>query len=297
MSRHEPERSPQTDALALPTISVVTPSMNQREFLASTMRSVLSQGYKALEYVVVDGGSKDGSVEVIESQAERLTWWVSEPDGGYADAINKGFSHTTGEVMCWINSSDMQYPWTLATVARIFSELPEVQWLMGIPSYFSSLDDLPKSMEGGTFNIYDFVAGHYRWVQQESVFWRRDLWERTGGRLNVGLKYAADFDLWLRFMPCTPLYHAGVVLGGYRDHGMRLGAAEAYETEARALHKRFARERDARTLARARLLRLAGTDARRSRRVGLVFHKLGIWPWYRSPHVFYDIAQEAWRVW
>ena len=281
---------------SLPTISVVTPSKDQRPFLESTMRSVLRQDYEALEYVVVDGGSTDGSAELIEAQAGRLAHWVSEPDEGYADAINKGFAHTTGEIMCWINSSDMHYPWTLATVGRIFRELPEVDWLMGLPSYFSSRDDMPKSIEGGVFNIYDFLAGNYRWVQQESCFWRRSLWERAGGQLDTSLKHAADFDLWLRFMPLAPLYHAGTVLGGFRDHGDRLGTAQAYDSEARHLFDEFARRQGRQTLARARLLRLGGISGRRSRLVGRVLNKAGVWPWYRHPHVYYDFQRDTWLI-
>ena len=129
----------------MPRIAVVTPSLNQRAFVGETLRSVLDQGYPELEYVVVDGGSTDGSVEVIQEHAGRLAWWVSEPDRGHPNAINKGFAHTNGEIMCWINSSDTYYPWTFVTVAQIFEQLPEVEWIMGIPSEFG-LSGGPKKV-------------------------------------------------------------------------------------------------------------------------------------------------------
>src|SRR5215469_5586779 len=99
-------------ASSLPKISIVTPSFNQAEFLEETIRSVLDQNYPNLEYVVVDGGSTDGSVDIIKKYAHRLAWWVSEPDDGQYAAINKGFKHSSGEIMAWINSDDKYLPWT-----------------------------------------------------------------------------------------------------------------------------------------------------------------------------------------
>src|SRR5438105_13426655 len=104
----------------LPSISVVTPSFNQARFLPHTIDSVLSQRYPKLEYGVVDGGSSDGSVETLREYDSRLSYWVSEPDGGMYEAIRKGFERSTGEIIAWINSDDTYLPWTFTTVARIF---------------------------------------------------------------------------------------------------------------------------------------------------------------------------------
>ena len=106
-----------------PKISIVTPSFNQAEFLEQTICSVLNQNYPNLEYIIIDGGSTDGSVEIIKKYADKFTYWVSEKDNGQYDAINKGFSHTTGDIMGWINSSDIYYPWTLSMIAEIFEKI------------------------------------------------------------------------------------------------------------------------------------------------------------------------------
>jgi len=278
-------------------VSVVTPSFNQRAFIRATLDSVLSQGYGELEYVVIDGGSDDGSAEIIEGFGDRLSYWVSEPDKGHAHALNKGFARTTGEVMAWINSSDLYYPWTLETVAEIFSQLPEVQWIMGLSTQFSTVGG-PKSVQTGYFNVYDFLAGNYRWIQQESVFWRRSLWERAGGRLDDSLRCAADFDLWLRFLRLTPLYHVGTVLGGWRVHDDHLGELGhgQYMREVEALASRFAADADPRRRARARMVRVVGLHQDRIHTVARTLHKFGVWPWYAHPRVLFDFERGRWIV-
>ncbi|HEY5792280.1 MAG TPA: glycosyltransferase, partial [Chthoniobacterales bacterium] len=112
--------------------SIVTPSFNQASHLEGTLRSVLDQPGVDLEYLVVDGGSTDGSREVIERHAGRLAWWCSERDGGQYAAINKGFARTTGDILGWLNSSDLYLPWTLITVQQIFTQFPEVQWITSL---------------------------------------------------------------------------------------------------------------------------------------------------------------------
>lgn len=281
-------------ASGVPRISVVTPSFNQCAFIETTLQSVITQGYPELEYVVVDGGSTDGSVRLIEQHAGEFAWWVSEPDEGHAQALNKGFARTTGEIMCWINSSDVYYPWTLQTVARVFSDLPDVQWISGLPTQFDTQGG-PRSVSGGPgFNTYDFLAGDYRWIQQESVFWRRSLWEKAGGRLDETLKTAADFDLWLRFLRLAPLCRVQTILAGFRVHEDRLGEAGdgLYERETAELFSRFAATFDRRSLRRARLVGLLGGGRRRV--IGEALHKVGAWPWYKHPRIEYDFARESW---
>jgi glycosyltransferase involved in cell wall biosynthesis len=231
-----------------PTISVVTPSFNRKRYLAEAMQSVLGQGYPGAEYVVVDGGSTDGSVELIAEREDELAWWVSEADGGPWEAINKGFAHTTGDVMCWLGSDDMLMPWSLSVVGELFGTFPEIEWLTTL--YQVVLDaegravrcryqagyGRPAFMRGENLP----GAGWYAkgWIQQESTFWRRGLWERAGGRLDESIRLAADFDLWARFFASgAELYGSEAPLGGFRMHGDQKSATDLpdYIAEARAV--------------------------------------------------------------
>lgn len=212
----------------LPLISVVTPSFQQGDFIAATMRSVLNQRYPNFEYIVVDGGSTDSSVEVIRSYEKRLRYWCSEPDKGHADAINKGFSYSGGEIMAWLNSDDMYLPWTFQAVADIFAQFPEVSWITGMNASWSDRGVMTKVVKG-RINKYDYMLGNYHWIQQESVFWRRSLWERSGAGLNTTYKFMVDGELWSRFFQHEDLYYADCLLGGYREHSTN--RAKLYATD------------------------------------------------------------------
>jgi hypothetical protein len=183
----------------------------------------------------------------------------------------------------------MHYPWTFDTVAQVFSQLPQVEWILGVASWFDARGG-PRAVSSasGAFNVYDILAGNYRWIQQESVFWRRGLWERAGGQLDQSLTCAADFDLWLRFFRLAPLYYVPTLLGGFRVHGNRLGDTGngLYEREARRLHSRFVASYDRRSRARAGLIRLLGPTG--SRIIGDRLNKAGILPWYSHPRAVFE---------
>jgi len=279
---------------AHPPISVVTPSLNQAEFLEATLRSVITQRYPELEYVVIDGGSTDGSIGIIERHEADLHYWVSEPDRGHAHALNKGFARTSGEIMCWINSSDLYYPWTFATVAEIFTRFSQIDWITGTGSMFDVGGQLRFVASSSGVNVLDILAGDYRSIQQESVFWRRSLWDRVGGRLDESLTYAADLDLWLRFFRHASLYHVETLLGGFRVHEDRLGKAggDMYAREAEELHARFVTGWDRRALSRARLIRLIGGGKRRLIAEGL--GRAGVLPWYKHPRLAFDFDRMTW---
>ena len=201
-----------------PKISIVTPSFNQVQFIEETIISVISQNYPNLEYIIIDGGSTDGSVEIIKKYEKYLTYWVSEPDKGHADALNKGFSRSTGEIMAWLNSDDKYLPWTFQTVAEVFNTFNEVNWITGIPSLFDFKGRM-KSLSNTSKNIFDFLLGRYKWIQQESTFWRRRLWEKAGEKINQEYKLMVDTEHWCRFFLYDQLYHIDAVIGGFRFHG------------------------------------------------------------------------------
>lgn len=281
-----------------PKISIVTPSYNQAEYLEQTIKSVIDQGYPNLEYIVIDGGSTDGSVEVIKKYADKLSYWVSEKDKGQYDAINKGFSHSTGEIMGWINSSDLHYPWTLKFISEIFESLKEVQWLIGTPTNLSKGNAPQKVATPKERNIYDIIAGNYKWIQQESVFWKRELWNKAGGKLDTSVAYAEDFNLWLRFYKYAPLYNVNTILAGFRYHDIRRGGGESgaidkYSNEALFLYKKFRSETSFKFKFRAKLVNAFQLNKSLQKRV---IRKMKILPWYRHHYVLYNFHSDTWKV-
>lgn len=217
LRRTTPMAPTRPDGSPWPRISVVTPGYNQGQFLEETIRSVLTQGYPNLEYIVIDGGSSDASSSIIEKYSDHLHYWVSERDSGHGNALNKGFERSTGEIMCWLNSDDMYLPWTFRIVADIFSSFPQVNWIQGSNAWWSDHGALTKTYRM-PMNIYDYLLGHYGWIQQESVFWRRSLWERAGGHINENYRLMVDGELWSRFFLQDSLVAVECILGGYRMH-------------------------------------------------------------------------------
>lgn len=224
--------------MTYPKISIVTPNFNQERYLEATILSVLTQGYPNLEYIIIDGGSTDGSLEIIKKYSNQLSYWISEPDGGMYEAIQKGFDKSTGEIMAWINSDDMYHPGALFVISDIFQSFPEVNWLLGAMTSYDEKGRTIGLERSKSFSKYDFYIGNFKWIQQESVFWRKSLWERTGSKLNFNLKYAGDLALWLSFFAFENLYVIDALIGGFRqrsEHQLSLDYFNDYIIESNIL--------------------------------------------------------------
>jgi glycosyltransferase involved in cell wall biosynthesis len=218
-----------------PKIALITPVFNSARYLEATIRSVLSQGYPNLEYVIADGGSTDGSVEIIRKYEPQLHAWFSEPDRGMYDAINKGFARTSGvasgdaggdgmrDAMGWISATDMLHAGSLFVVGSVFRAFPEVEWITGRPTGFSDEGMAVETLRLRQWSRWRFLAGANRYIQQESTFWRRSLWNRAGGRVDDARRSASDFELWVRFFRFAKLYPVDALIGGFRSHPDSLG--------------------------------------------------------------------------
>jgi glycosyltransferase involved in cell wall biosynthesis len=205
--------------LKYPKISIITPSYNQVEFLGKAIESVLNQNYPNLEYIIIDGGSTDGSKELIESYSTRLTYWESAKDKGQYYAINKGFEKSTGDIMAWLNSDDMYFKGALNTIAEIFTSFDDVNWVMGVPTVFDEQDRAivaDRNRKRRCSRFHYLASNDYEWIQQESTFWRRSLWDKSGGNINTNYKLAADFELWMRFYEHSKLDILDSLIGGFR---------------------------------------------------------------------------------
>jgi glycosyltransferase involved in cell wall biosynthesis len=186
------------DGRQWPRISVITPSFNQVRFIEQTIRSVILQEYPNLEYIVIDGGSTDGSVEIIRRYDQQLAHWESEPDRGQSHAINKGFARATGEIMSWLNSDDFYLPGTLRAVAENLAFGAGAFAIVG--HYIQVHVDGSASVKGlGRFESLQRLLQFWKGYQmpQPSIFWRREVFEKVG-YLDENQHYIMDFDYWVR---------------------------------------------------------------------------------------------------
>ena len=208
-----------------PRISIVTPVRNQVRFIDAAIESVLAQGCPDLQYIVMDGASTDGTAERIARHAPRLAHAESAADRGQADAIGKGFARSDGEVMGWLNGDDLLLPGALAQVAAYFARHPEVDVVYG--------DRIVVDEEGrdvGRWVLADGaedLLGYVDFIPQETLFWRRAIWEKAGGRIDTALRFAMDWELLSRLRAAGARFaHIPRFLGGFRVHAAQKTSAE-----------------------------------------------------------------------
>lgn len=205
-------------------LSIITPSLNQAQFLEQTILSVLEQNYEPLEYIVIDGGSTDGSVDVIRRYENHLTYWVSEKDEGQPDAINKGLKRATGDVVAYINSDDLYMPGAFAAVARYFREHTDCEWLCGDTIFFRDGDEETSLVEA---NVPKSAAHCLSWAYkapQPGMFWKRALLESG---FDNRWRYCFDHELYVRLLLAGhKCEHLPVTVASYRLHPSSKTVAE-----------------------------------------------------------------------
>ena len=209
-----------------PLVSIVTPSFNQAAFLEQTIRSVLDQDYPRIEYVIIDGGSTDGSLDIIRRYEDRLSGWVSEPDLGQTDAINKGFAMAKGEVLAWLNSDDTYRPGAIAEAIRYLQDHPEIGMVYGQAYYVDQEGKILAPYPAGPTDLKGLRQG-ITTIPQQACFFRARLW-RMVGPLDPTFFYAMDYDLWVRIAEVTPIALHRRPWADFRIHGSSKSRTAAY---------------------------------------------------------------------
>ena len=210
--------SPNSSTLAWPRITLVTAVYNGANFLEYTIRSILGQNYPNLEYIIVDDGSTDNTIEIIRKYEQHLACWFSQDNKGLYAALNAGFARSTGEIMGWLNSSDLLHSNGLFVVGSVFAKFKDVEWICGRPTVFNTLGMTIEVQPLPRWTRSRYLAGANRHIQQESTYWRRNLWERAGGALSEAYRAEGDFEQWVRFFRHACLYPVDALIGGYRNH-------------------------------------------------------------------------------
>ena len=200
-------------------VSIITPSFNQAPFLEKTIQSVLAQTHPEIEYIIIDGGSTDGSVDIIKRYADagKLAYWVSEPDQGQTEAINKGFARATGEVLAWLNSDDTLEPQAAAEAVAYLREHPEDGMVYGDANFIDANGDVVGKFPARQTD-YRLLRQGYVHVAQQSSFFRADLWRKVGP-LDPTFYFAMDYDLWVRLARLAPLVYLPRLWANFRLHG------------------------------------------------------------------------------
>lgn len=179
-----------------PRVSIVSPSFNQAHFIEETICSVLNQSYPNIEYIIIDGGSNDGSIEIIRKYEKKISYWVSEKDEGQTDAINKGLSIATGSILAYLNTDDTYLPSTVETVVNFFMKNPNVFMVYGDIFQINEQSQIIKRVNPGNIDYHKLLSGSF-YLPQPSVFIKRELWENLG-KFDKDLNLAMDLDYWIR---------------------------------------------------------------------------------------------------
>jgi len=200
----------------LPLVSIITPSFNQARYIEATIQSVLGQDYPRIEYIIVDGGSTDGTVEIVKKYEGRIGWWVSEQDKGQTDAINKGFARAQGQILAWLNSDDTYEPGAVSAAVKYLMDHPEIGMVYGDCNFINE-DGRVIGRFGAAQTDYRLLRQGYAHIPQQTMFFRAGLWRQVGP-LDPSFYFAMDYDLWTRLAARTRLKYTPQTWANFRLH-------------------------------------------------------------------------------
>jgi glycosyltransferase involved in cell wall biosynthesis len=207
-------------------ISIVTPSFNQSAYLEQTMKSVLDQDYADIEYIVMDGGSTDGSIDIIKKYSSRLAFWTSERDRGQADAINNGTTHAHGEILAWLNSDDYYLPGAISSAVKIFEQNPDVVLIYGDMLAVNERGETINTLKYQQLTLEDLLC--FQIIGQPAVFFRRAAFEKSGG-LDTAFHFLLDHQLWIKIAQRGKILHVNQTWAAARYHAEAKNRAKASE--------------------------------------------------------------------
>lgn len=212
-----------------PKISIVTPSFNSGKYIEQAIVSVLNQDYVNWEHIIIDGGSTDETLEILQKYEHLI--WQSEPDNGMYDALNKGFELSSGEIMAYLNADDKYHPTAFSSIVKIFHDIPQINWLYGCPAAYDETGRCVAVKNSTPWSKYKYYLGEIHTIQQENIVWRRQLWNKAGSYINTNYKLAGDFELWMRFFRHEKLYVTDALIGGFRrlKPGLQLSSSRKSE--------------------------------------------------------------------
>ena len=207
-------------------VSIITPSFNQSAYLEQTMKSVLDQDFPNIEYIVMDGGSTDSSVDIIQRHAARIAFWTSERDRGQADAINNGIAHAHGEILAWLNSDDYYLSGTISAAVEIFEQNPDMVLIYGDMLAVNEHGETINTLKYQQLNLEDLLC--FQIIGQPSVFFRREAFEKSGG-LDTTFHFLLDHQLWIKISAQGKILHVDQTWSAARYHAEAKNRAKASE--------------------------------------------------------------------
>lgn len=291
------------NSMSYPKISIVTATFNRADFLEATIQSILGQNYPNLEYIIIDGGSTDGTLDIIKKYEQHLAYWVSEPDKGMYDAIQKGLAQSTGEIMGWLNSDDLYFDWTFERLVTLFNAVPEMEWLTSNQLFSIDAQGQPfVCFQVPGYSREGYIRGEHfdvpaqrfivEYIMQEATFWRRSLWEKSGATLDTSLKYAGESELWFRFFEHADLYDVSIPLARFRKHGNQITSqlGTQYAQEIEQLLEKYGRHRHTYLSASLRRFFRQYTPFKLRR----IPHMLGLM--HKTKRLKYNVVHQQWQV-